>query len=56
MAQIYTVQEAADYLGVSTKTIYKWIAEGSLKAHKIGKRMLRIDELDLYNFIRPVIH
>ena len=56
MATMYTVQEAADYLGVSSKTIYKWIAEGSLKAHKIGKRMIRIDELDLYSFIRPVTH
>jgi excisionase family DNA binding protein len=56
MATMYTVQETADYLGVSKKTVYKWIAEGSLKAQKIGKRMIRIDELDLYSFIRPVTH
>ena len=51
---MYTVQEAADYLGVSTKTIYKWIAEGSLRAQRLGKRLIRVDENDLYNFIRPV--
>ena len=51
---MYTVQEAADYLGVSTKTIYKWIAEGSLRAQRLGKRLIRVDEIDLYNFIRPV--
>jgi excisionase family DNA binding protein len=54
MAIMYTVQETADYLGVSKKTVYKWVAEGSLRAQKIGKRMIRIDELDLYSFIRPV--
>jgi excisionase family DNA binding protein len=51
---MYTVQEAADYLGVSTKTIYKWISEGSLRAQRLGKRLIRVDEIDLYNFIRPV--
>jgi len=56
MATMYTVQETADYLGVSKKTVYKWVAEGSLKGQKIGKRMIRIDELDLYSFIRPVTH
>jgi len=54
MSTMYTVQETADYLGVSSKTIYKWIAEGSLKAQRLGKRLYRIDEFDLYNFIRPV--
>jgi excisionase family DNA binding protein len=56
MATMYTVQEAADYLNVSRKTIYKWIKDGSLKAQKLGKRLYRIDEFDLYTFIRPVTY
>lgn len=53
MRDLYTVEEAATYLGVSTKTIYKWISEGRLKANRLGKRMLRIDFLDLASFIKP---
>ena len=53
MRELYTVEEAAHYLGVSNKTVYKWIGEGKLKASRLGKRMLRIESFDLMNFIQP---
>jgi excisionase family DNA binding protein len=34
--QRYTVKEAADYLGVSEPTIYRWMKEGKLSFFKIG--------------------
>lgn len=34
--------ESADAIGVSTKTIDKWINDGDLIAHKIGNRTVRI--------------
>ena len=32
----YTVREAADYLGVSQPTIFRWMKEGLLSFYKVG--------------------
>ena len=32
----YTVQEAADYLGVSQPTIFRWMKQGVLSFYKVG--------------------
>ena len=32
----YTVQEAAEYLGVSQPTIFRWMKDGQLSFYKIG--------------------
>ncbi len=32
----YTIKEAADYLGVSQPTIFRWMKEGTLSFYKIG--------------------
>ncbi|KGF01673.1 helix-turn-helix domain-containing protein [Actinomyces sp. S4-C9] len=34
-----TVEEAADLLGVSRKTLYVWIAKGLVPSVRIGKRI-----------------
>jgi len=49
MNQLYTIQEVADLLKVSRKTIYRYIASGKLKATKIGQ--WRIKEADLNKLI-----
>ena len=36
----YTLQETADLLGVSYKTVRRRVADGSLKAHKFGRLWL----------------
>lgn len=46
-----SLQEAAEYLGVSTKTLRRRISEGTLKAYRVGKGprsplRLRRDDLD----------
>jgi excisionase family DNA binding protein len=38
-----TVQEAADYLKVSTKTIRRYIAQGRIEANRVGPRMIRVN-------------
>ena len=38
-----TVQSAAEYLGVSEKSIRRWIAAGRLSARRAGPRLIRID-------------
>jgi len=32
-----SVDEIADYLGIKRDTVYKWISEKRLPAHKIGR-------------------
>ena len=54
--RIISVQQAAVELSVTTGTVYKYINEGSLKAHKMGKatsnkRHWRIKVEDLQKFI-----
>jgi excisionase family DNA binding protein len=36
------VQEAAKLLRVSTWTVYRWVAEGRLRATKLGRGSLRV--------------
>jgi len=50
MHKLYTVQEVADVLKVSIKTIYRIIKSGKLKAIKIGQ--WRINKNDLEKLIK----
>ena len=47
---LYAVDDVAEQLGVSSKTVRRWIAAGDLPAHRLG-RQLRISEADLAAFI-----
>ncbi|WP_286278796.1 helix-turn-helix domain-containing protein [Naasia aerilata] len=42
-----SVQDAANRLAVSTKTIRRWIASGDLDARRVGPRLIRIDAASL---------
>lgn len=39
-------QEAGEYLGISRATIYRWVREGKIALHKVGK-VSRIKKEDL---------
>lgn len=45
---VLTVDQAAERLGVTPGTIRRWINTGTLKAHRVGPRFIRIraDDLD----------
>ena len=45
----YTVNEIADRLKVSVRSVRRWIADGRLREHKFG-RAVRIAEQDLIAF------
>ena len=47
--KLLTIEEAADKLRVSTRTIIRYIESGRLKASKIG--VWRIRESDLNHFL-----
>lgn len=42
-----SLEDAADCMSVSVKTIRRWIAEGVLPAYRCGKRAIRIRLEDL---------
>ena len=48
-----TVAEAADELAVTERFIRKLIADGDLRAVKVGARVVRIRRTDLNEFLRP---
>lgn len=43
-----TILEAAEYLGVTDRTVRKMVSDGRLTAYRSGRRVvrLRIDEID----------
>lgn len=47
--KLLTIEEVADILRVSTRTIIRYIESGKLKASKIG--VWRIKESDVYLFL-----
>ena len=46
-----TVKQAAEKLQVSTKTIFRRIADGSLPAYKLGVKLVRIRQSDLDEYV-----
>lgn len=51
---LWTISDAAEYLGCSTDTIRRMIARGELKAYRYGPRLIRIDPRDIDKKRRPV--
>jgi len=48
---LLTMEEVAKRLGVSLKTVYRWIDSGELPVSLIGRRTYRIFERDLVKFV-----
>lgn len=55
--RLFSVREVADLLGLSTKTVYKYIADGELRVVQMSTRnakeriTIRVREDDLAKFI-----
>jgi excisionase family DNA binding protein len=47
-------KQGAEFLGVAEKTIRRYIAQGRLKAHRVGPRLIRIDRESLLKLARPI--
>ena len=48
---LLTMEQVASTLGVSLKTVYRWIDSGELPVSLMGKRTYRIFERDLIKFV-----
>lgn len=49
-----TQAEAAQYLGITDRTVRRLVASGELKAYRLGPRLLRIDQADVDALLRPI--
>ncbi len=52
-SRFLTVAQAADELAVTERFIRKLIAQGDLRAVKVGSRLVRIRRTDLDDLLRP---
>ena len=48
---LLTMEEVAKRLGVSLKTVYRWIEAGELPVSLMGERTYRIFERDFIKFV-----
>lgn len=51
IGRLYSTSEAAKVLGVSIRTIYRYVDSGRLKAKRLGTKTIKIAEEDLKRFI-----
>lgn len=49
-----SIDRAAEYAGVSTKTIRRYIASGRLTGYRIGPRLIRVDLAELDAMFRKI--
>jgi excisionase family DNA binding protein len=45
--------DVAKYLGVSTRTVYAMVADGRLRAYKLGKRVIRFRRSEVGAALTP---
>lgn len=45
--EVYTLEEVADIVHVTRRTIYTWVKDGKIKAFKVGRQWrVKREELD----------
>ena len=51
LSRLLTIQEAAQYTGVSATTLYKWVSQRKIPQIKIG-RLVKFDPVKLDEWIK----
>lgn len=51
---LLTINQVADATGLSTKTIRRRVAGGTLRGVRIGPRAIRIDRASVLDLLRPI--
>jgi excisionase family DNA binding protein len=52
--RLESIQHAAEYAGVSVKTIRRRIADGGLTGYRMGPRLIRVDLNEVDMMLRPI--
>jgi excisionase family DNA binding protein len=51
---LLSLTEAADFGGVTTRTIRSWIAAGHIPGLRLGPRLIRVHRSDLEALVNPI--
>lgn len=51
---LVSINQAADHVGVSARTIRRAISRGEIQAVRLGPRLIRIDVVQLDAALRPI--
>mgnify|MGYP001176973600 CR=1 FL=1 len=52
--RVISITDTAKLLGISTKTVRRCIADGRLKAVRIGPRLIRVDPESIQALMQPI--
>lgn len=52
--RLASINQAAEYAAVCTKTIRRRISDGSLTGYRMGSRVIRVDLNELDQLLRPI--
>ena len=52
--QLVSIYAAADHLDVSAMTIRRYIAQGLLTGHRVGRRLIRVDLAEVEALLKPI--
>lgn len=52
--RIASINDAAEYAGVSTRTIRRYIASGRLTGYRIGPRLIKINLAEVDALLSPI--
>ena len=53
--ELATLAEAAEYLGLSVRTVRRWVADGRITGYRIGPRHIRVDLNEINNGVIATI-
>ena len=53
---VLTAKEAAAYLRITTRTLYRLVRDRIIPASRIGRAMWRLNRTDLENYVRALMH
>jgi len=49
-----SIEQAGDLLGCSPRTVRRMIAAGEITGYRLGKRLLRVDLIEVETRLRPI--
>lgn len=52
---LLNLREASEFLGVSKRTVLRWLESGKLKGNRIGERLIKIPKVNLTRMISSYI-
>lgn len=52
--ELQTLEQAARWLGVSVRTVRRYVAAGALTGYRLGPRLLRVDVAEVVGLPRAI--